>query len=250
MHAAAVNRRSGKNNDDGDDNSDSSKHQQQRSTATASERTRLIPRQMSGAMDAHVSESHKITDARRRVTASGPGGSKQPANYGTTSVVMAAVPPGDRAASASVEVPEVVIRGEGRQSGGGGASGSGPDRRPSHEDLLDDEEGLKYGAQHVIKLFVPVTLCMIVVVATIKTVSFYVQKDVYLVYTPFHEKSDDAGTKLWNALANSLILMCVVVIMTFLLILLYKYKFYKTIHAWLIMSSFMLLFIFSYLYLQ
>ncbi|XP_044744848.1 presenilin homolog [Coccinella septempunctata] len=114
----------------------------------------------------------------------------------------------------------------------------------------EQEEELKYGATHVMKLFAPVSLCMMVVVATINTVNFYSVKDIYLVYTPFHEESPDTSTKVWNAAANSLILMCVIVVMTVLLIFLYKYRCYKIIHGWLIVSSLMLLSIFSYLYLE
>lgn len=70
------------------------------------------------------------------------------------------------------------------------------------------------------------------------------------LYTPFHETSPDTGTKIWNALLNSMILMVVIVLMTTLLIVLYKKRCYKIIHGWLILSSLLLLFVFSYLYLE
>lgn len=44
---------------------------------------------------------------------------------------------------------------------------------------------------------------MLVVVITISSVSFYSVKDLYLIYTPFHETSPDIGDKIWNAIGNS-----------------------------------------------
>ncbi|KAK7081555.1 Presenilin-1, partial [Halocaridina rubra] len=121
---------------------------------------------------------------------------------------------------------------------------------PQGEWEEEEEEELKYGAQHVIKLFVPVSLCMLVVVATVSSVNFYSQKGVYLLYTPYHEESSNVGDKVYDAARNALILLGVVVLLTIVLIILYTKRCYKIIHGWLLTSSLLLLFIFSIMYLM
>ncbi|XP_030038232.2 presenilin-1 isoform X2 [Manduca sexta] len=176
-------------------------------------------------MDGHIAEARPDREIAERIARKRKSKSESQRTYGSV----------DQAESGS--------------SGAASHQPPNPPNVPAAEPQIEELE-LKYGARHVIKLFVPVTLCMLVVVATISSINFYSVKDVYLAYTPFHEESPYAVTKVWNALANSMILLSVIALMTVLLIVLYKKRCYKIIHGWLILSSLMLLFLFSYLYIE
>lgn len=112
---------------------------------------------------------------------------------------------------------------------------------------------LRYGAKNVIELFIPVSLCMVIVVGTMKATDSYhysSQSVIWYAQMMFTDQSVDTGTRIWQSFANALIMLVFIAIMTTVLILLYKFRCYATIHGWLILSSLMLLFMFTLMYIS
>lgn len=131
------------------------------------------------------------------------------------------------------------------------ATNPSPERDDDSLDEMEEEIVLKYGATHLMKILVPVTLCMVFVIISLTLITSYQSGNGQtLLYTPFNEDSQESsGTKLWMSIANASIFIGVVIVMTVVLIILYKYRWYKTISVWLAISSAMLLFLFNFMFI-
>uniref|UniRef100_A0A6G1SMW6 Presenilin n=1 Tax=Aceria tosichella TaxID=561515 RepID=A0A6G1SMW6_9ACAR len=123
----------------------------------------------------------------------------------------------------------------------------------SHSDSSSTTSGhLRSGAKNVIGLFIPVSLCMLIVVGTMKALNSYrfsSQTVIWYAQVMFTDQTVDTGTRVWQSFANALIMLVLIMVMTTVLILLYKFRCYRTIHGWLMLSSLMLLFIFAIMYI-
>lgn len=126
-------------------------------------------------------------------------------------------------------------------------------RTRTQTEVSDESSQLKYGAQSVIDLYIPVTICMCIVVGTMKATDSYhfsTQSIIWYAQYMYTDQSVDGWTKFWQSVANSFLMLVLIVFMTTLLFLLYKFRCYGIIYGWLVMSSLMLLFAFMLMYIS
>lgn len=125
--------------------------------------------------------------------------------------------------------------------------------RPTPSEFSTESGQFKYGAQSVIDLFIPVSICIWIVVGTMKATDRYhytSQTVLWYAQMMFDDQKVDIKTRIWQSFANAFIMLILIMVTTTLLIFLYKFRCYKTIYGWLVMSSLVLLFAFMLMYIS
>ncbi|KNC87602.1 hypothetical protein SARC_00302 [Sphaeroforma arctica JP610] len=110
------------------------------------------------------------------------------------------------------------------------------DHAPPNGAEIDDPmtmEDVHHGAGQIQALLIPVSICMMLVVITVRSITYFATnpEKQYIAYASIF-KEDDGQTNYQNAMSavgNALMLLVVVVTMTLGLVLLFKYNCYRAI---------------------
>lgn len=88
---------------------------------------------------------------------------------------------------------------------------------------------LHEGAKNVLKLMIPTTICMILVVMIVTFLPVFLQEpNQQLIYTPLKEKAyNSTAEKFGIGIVNTIIFLSMVIFMTFLLVCLFYLEYYK-----------------------
>ena len=129
-------------------------------------------------------------------------------------------------------------------------AGQQQERRQQQQQQASQEmsaDELKYGAKHFIKLFPPITVCMILTIVLLKVAPHPPSGTTSAGVLLFSESSTSSWeSNLVSALINVAIITSAFVIMTILLVVLYKYRCYGILKAWFTFAIFLIfVFIFS-----
>ncbi|KAK6038280.1 hypothetical protein COOONC_24215, partial [Cooperia oncophora] len=87
-----------------------------------------------------------------------------------------------------------------------------------------------YGPDHLVKIFIPVSLCMLLVVLSVRNIEVY-RKD-YKIPIPelqqvlYVEPTADASTKFWHSAKYVALFAIFMVLVTFLVLALFYFEWY------------------------
>lgn len=117
------------------------------------------------------------------------------------------------------------------------------------------ELDLKIGVKKAYLLIIPVSICMAAVIVCLKILENKDepgQEKESFGYTPYEDSEDEQsdGEQLGGAALNALILLAIIIGLTFGLVICYKNEWYKAIHGWLILSTVLLVYFFSYSFMN
>lgn len=76
-----------------------------------------------------------------------------------------------------------------------------PDPQPNVVINQEADKPMRFRADHVVQMFLPVTVSMLIVLSTLKTVDYYAVKDANFTY--FDEDTDSIEVKIVHAILNS-----------------------------------------------
>jgi presenilin 1 len=114
------------------------------------------------------------------------------------------------------------------------------------EDWEDEEMSVEEHAQVVLAILKPVAITMMLVIWAVRVITIPNARNFTPVYMVYNESaSDSTSTRFVGALLNALVFVVMIVVVTVIFVLLYKYRCLKVIYAWLIGSSGLMLMMFG-----
>lgn len=117
----------------------------------------------------------------------------------------------------------------------------------------DLEHEIRVGVKKAYLLIIPVSICMAAVIVCLKILEEENEDGEgkeHFGYTPYEDSSGDTADQLGGAALNAMILLAIIVALTFGLVICYKNEWYKAIHGWLILSTVLLVYFFSYSFIS
>uniref|UniRef100_A0A8L8KKV7 Presenilin n=1 Tax=Heligmosomoides polygyrus TaxID=6339 RepID=A0A8L8KKV7_HELPZ len=117
-----------------------------------------------------------------------------------------------------------------------GAASSSDDKKHS-----TDSKRRMYGPADMVKVFVPVSICMLLVVLCVRNIEDY-QKDFFIKapYFMYSEPDDEPTKKLLKAIINAAIFLGVIIFATFLLMCFFYFKCYTCLLVYVLVATFAL----------